>query len=468
MHLHGVPIYMNDLVDACVVGRLNLFLQGDTGSGKTQLATDVMSDFRDKSLFILGRNDMDTRDLFQRFNLHKLGSKPKYGLEPLVNPDTGKVDYYYPTFEKGIFAYQKVNKEQAGKIKSKLEELAGSSEDIKELTSKINTNLLVVDELPNCVPAVRAQLFNIFDGFMEISGKAYAIGGRLIVTHPDGRTEVLSDGYSTEKIEAMRNSGSDIWSSNYSMGIATGNIGREFTESSNELGRALKDRMHVTVDADYFHPDSGDTLEILSENTDPRVNFTESSEDRSEEKIKEYKELSSQPIPFEKIIIANYLMHGLDYCSKGSKRKMKEAWPTELEDHEQGSDVGLVRPVSIRGAKSIIRLSQALDDIARKKGASKESIRGNYLDSMMQAYKFVSAYSGVLDEARVGRTYGGDRYNALDAVITTTKTQFDQNTQNIQAGLRMVKLGKRKREVLDLFKGRWGFMKDTLDRLAQM
>jgi len=226
--------------------------------------------------------------------------------------------------------------------------------------------------------------------------------------------------------------------------------------------------MHVTVDADYFHPDGGDTLEILSENTDPRVNFAESSEDRSEEIMREYEKLSSQKIPCEKIIIANYLMHGLDYCSKGSKRKMKEDWPTGLEDHEQGSDVGLVRPVSIRGAKSIIRLSQALDNIARKKGASKESIRSNYLDSMMQAYKFVSAYSGVLDEARVNGTYGGDRYNALDAVITTTKAQFDENTQNIQAGLSMVRLRKRQKKVLDLFKGRWGFMKATLDRLIQM
>ncbi|MEK6872058.1 MAG: hypothetical protein AABX16_04105 [Nanoarchaeota archaeon] len=55
MQLHGVPIYMNDVVDACLMGRLNLFLQGDTGAGKTQLARDVMSYFGDKSMFILGR-----------------------------------------------------------------------------------------------------------------------------------------------------------------------------------------------------------------------------------------------------------------------------------------------------------------------------------------------------------------------------------------------------------------------------
>ena len=151
MNLHGVPFYMNDFVDACLYGRLNLFLQGDTGSGKTQLARDAMNYFPDKSMFVLGRNDMDTRELFQQINLEKLRT-------------------------------------------------GSSSQELKELTDKVNNNLFVVDELPNCVPAVRAQLFNLFDGFIEINGKAFPIGN------------------------------------GYSVGIATGNMGQKFTESSNDLG----------------------------------------------------------------------------------------------------------------------------------------------------------------------------------------------------------------------------------------
>ena len=67
-NLNGVPLYMQDLIDASLRGKLNVFLQGDTGSGKTQLVRDVMQSFGDKSLFILGRNDMDTRELFQQVN----------------------------------------------------------------------------------------------------------------------------------------------------------------------------------------------------------------------------------------------------------------------------------------------------------------------------------------------------------------------------------------------------------------
>ncbi|MEK6829255.1 MAG: AAA family ATPase [Nanoarchaeota archaeon] len=372
-NIGGASIYMNDLADACLYGRLNLFLQGDTGSGKTQLARDTMGYFPGKSLFVLGRNDMDTRELFQQINLEKLKT-------------------------------------------------AKSSEDLKEVTSKVNTNLIVVDELPNCVPAVRAQLFNLFDGYIEVNGVAYPIGNR------------------------------------YSVGIATGNIGQQFTESSNELGRALKDRMHVIIDTDYFPPKPSDTLEILAGNTNPRVEFESQGEDKSKEIISKYMKISSDEIPLKKLIIANYLLHGLDYCSKGSKRAMKSAWPTQLDSHEQGSDVGLVLPVSPRAAKSIIRLSQSLDDIARQKGGSPDEF-----ESMMTAYKMVSSYSGVLNEADVQNKYDGNHYKAMDAIISTTRTQFNGQAENIDAGLEMASKGEKDQKIMDNFKGRWTFMRDTLE-----
>lgn len=382
MQLHGVPIYMNDVVDACLLGRLNLFLQGDTGSGKTQLASDAMSYFPDKNLFILGRNDMDTRELFQQINLDKLRS-------------------------------------------------GHSSKELKELTDKINTNLIVVDELPNCVPAVRAQLFNLFDGYIEINGVKYSIG----------------NGYST--------------------GIATGNIGQQFTESSNELGRALKDRMHVIVDVDYFHPKSSDTLEILANSTNPRVEFASENLDKSANIIEQYNRLNSKEIPFEKLLIANYLVHGLDYCDKGSKRKMKDAWPNQLENHELGGDAGLVLPVSMRGAKSIIKLSQSLDEITEQKNVSEKIIQNNYFDSMMQAYKLVSAYSGVLNDSAVQANYSGDKYSAMDAVISITRNQFENQRENLGYAFEMINSGKTNKRVLDLFKGRWYFMKDVIENLAK-
>ena len=387
MELAGQPIYMNDMADACLLGRLNMFLIGDTGSGKTQLMRDMMAKFGDKAVYILGRNDMDTRELFQQINLEKLKN-------------------------------------------------AKNSSDVRELTDKVGYHLIGVDELPNCVPAVIGQLFNLFDGFVEINGHAYPIGN------------------------------------GYSVGVAAGNLGQKFTESSNDLGRALKDRMHVIVDTDYFAPRPSDTLEILAGNTNPRVSFEKDGEDHSRDIIAKHNELVKQPIPFEKLLLASYLIDGLDYVTlgdanspvAGSKRKMKDRWPNDVVGHATGSDEVLVLPLSTRAAKSTIRLSQALDSIVQEKG---DKVQVNPLESMMQAYKFVAAYSGVLNESMVDAKYGGNKYTAMDAVIGSTQTQCAEQEDNIRAGLEMARSGKVKQEVINLFKGRWSFMGDVLTHLTQ-
>ena len=388
IRLAGAPFYMRDFVDACLYGRLNLFLQGDTGSGKTQLAKDTMNYFPDKSMFVLGRNDMDIRELFQQINL--------------------------------------------GKLKS-----AKSSQELKELTEKVGYRLFVVDELPNCISAVRAQLFNLFDGFVEINGQTYPIGN------------------------------------GYSVGIATGNIGQKFTESSNDLGRALKDRMYVTIDTDYFKPTALDTFAILSKNTNPRVDFNSGSENRDLENkiLTAHQEITSEEMPFEKLIIANYLIHGLDYVEidwrQTTKTKLKDAWPNAITNHGQGSDEALILPVSPRAAKSILRLSQALDYIAKQKGASEQEIQDANFDSVMQAFKFVGAYSGILNENAVREKYGNDKYSAMDAVIQTTRTQYESQAENISAGLHMANEGKKSKKVLDNLRGRWSFMRDFLEGIIE-
>ena len=300
----------------------------------------------------------------------------------------------------------------------------------KDLTDKVNYHLIAVDELPNCVPAVRAQLFNLFDGFIEIDGKAYPIG------------------------------------SGYSVGMATGNIGQQFTESSNELGRALKDRMHLIIDTDYFLPQPIDTLDMLEGDRNPRVKFDEQAEDKTHEVIGSHRKLREREVPDEKYIIAAYLVHGLDYLPEsygGSKTALKSGWPNKLEGHQTGGNENLILPVSPRAAKSIITLSQALDSIIEERGQTPD-----YIGSMMTAFKFVSAYSGVLNQALVDshQNYNGNPYKAMDAVIENARREFAEQEPKIMAGFEMVQQGKKDEKVLNDFRGSWGFMRNILENLV--
>lgn len=383
-NLNGVPIYMNDMMDAALRGKLNVFLEGDTGYGKTQLLEDIRDYFGDKSFFILGRNDMDTRELFQQVN---------------------------PEFLKAL---------KEGKYEDNLK--------FKELTDKINYHFIGVDELPNCISVVRAQLFNLFDGFIELDGKHYPIG------------------------------------SDYCIGVATGNMGQKFTESSNELGRALKDRMHITIDTDYFRPQPIDMYNILTKDRNPRVKFVEHREDKSKEIIEKHKNLMTEKVPFEKYIIAEYLFYGLDHLDDGrSKIGLKSGWPNKVEGHAAGSDAALILPISPRATKSIITLSQGLDQLTKDKGAKEL----DYFNSMMTAFKFVSAYSGILNEALVSSVYDENHYKAMDAVIDITRSQFEDRKEDIAAGIGMARQGKKSKKILDEFSGRWSFMKNLLENLAE-
>jgi hypothetical protein len=86
---------------------------------------------------------------------------------------------------------------------------------------------------------------------------------------------------------------------------------------------------------------------------------------------------------------------------------------------------------------------------------------------MLQAYKLVSTYSGVLNDAAVEAHYNGDKYKAMDAVIQSTQAQIQQQKENIKVGVDMINSGKVSQKVLDQFTGRWAFMKDILTHLTE-
>ena len=55
----------------------------------------------------------------------------------------------------------------------------------------------------------------------------------------------------------------------------------------------------------------------------------------------------------------------------------------------------------------------------------------------------------------------------MDAVIATTKAQFDAKKDYLVAAFYMINKRKKDKKILDEFSGRWSFMKSILENVAE-
>ena len=68
--------------------------------------------------------------------------------------------------------------------------------------------------------------------------------------------------------------------------------------------------------------------------------------------------------------------------------------------------------------------------------------------------------------AEVRQNHNENYYRAMDAVIETTRREFDEKERYIAAGLGMAEKGIENQKLLDAFSGRWQFMKEILANYA--
>ncbi len=365
---------LEDVVKACLIGRLNIFLLGETGEGKTQLENDILDLFGGKGFFEQGRNDLTIKEMFTRLNLEKLKT-------------------------------------------------AKTSDEIKEVTEHLGHPVYVIDELTRCVPAVQNQFFNLFDGFVTIDGKKHMLG--------DG----------------------------YSIGVASGNSGVRYTGTS-EMDRALRDRMHLIIDVDYFCKGAMDTLAVLHSTLEPRVRSAQNPVDNTETIHSLHKEFSaSVQSTIEQYAMILYLVHGLDYLDNGkTKRMQKVTWPGCVGEatHEKGSDAAVIFPFSTRSAKTTLNLAKGLE-IVRK---AHDNPYKNSVESIFDAAYLVGAQSGVLHPLAVETLFDGNPYAAMHDVMDGIRGEFTQKKEVLYSAINATRKGQLSH--LDSFSGRWSFMKDVL------
>ncbi|MBD3304432.1 hypothetical protein GF343_04755, partial [Candidatus Woesearchaeota archaeon] len=124
----GQPMYVEDIVKGNIMAKQNAIILGDTGEGKSQIEKDVLAWFGHKGLFLLGRNDMDIREIYRKARF---------------DPQTKQF--------------------------------------VTELSEKLGYNITILDEATRCIPMVLNQVFNAMDGYIEIDGDIYKLGDGLSV-----------------------------------------------------------------------------------------------------------------------------------------------------------------------------------------------------------------------------------------------------------------------------------------------
>lgn len=372
---------VEDILKACLIGRLNVMMVGETGEGKTQIENDILGLFGNNGFFEQGRNDLTVRDIFTRLNLEKLR--------------TGK-----------------------------------TSSEIKEITEHIGHPVYVIDEITRCIEHVQNQFFNMGDSFITVDGIKYDMGFQ-----------------------------------GYSVLIASGNVGNGKYVGVSEMDRALKDRMHLILDLDYFPTTPTDSLEILASKVDPRVSAS-AGEDHTGKILRCYETVRQQQTTLQQYAALLYLIHGLDVYVDASgtpcsKRQNKNAWPGCVQGHDTGSDAALIFPFSKRSAITTKTLAKTLEAVKNANG----NPYTNSTDAVFDAAYLVGAQSGVLHPAAVDSNYDGHPYRAMSAVIEGIRTEFAGKQDVLTAATKSAQQGAVQH--LDEFTSRFAYMKDILESTAR-
>lgn len=378
--LGGVNLTMEDILKIALSARLNIGLGGGSGMGKSQLIADAMSFFGNNATYVLGRNDLDIKQLFMQMNFAKLNEAMQSG---------GSV----------------------------------SQKDISNITSDICRPLVVVEEINRCAEIVQNQLFNIFEGYIELGGKKYALGKSDMVTikDTDGTERTINLTYSV-----------GLWSANFGNGQYTGTV---------PMDKALKERSHLIIDVDNFVPKSGDIDRILlGSEGEVRLKETE-GEDLTKKIIQanaylrqQAKNPDKEELPYE-LLIFRYLVDGLAYIpvetANNDKRKMKEVWPSKAEEDNIGTTDNekimyrMIFPCSIRSAETIMTLARAMREYVR---AADPKAEPTVIDSVAESFKIVAPYSGIIDNPqRVREDYVGNNYLAGCAAAEIIREKIQDN-----------------------------------------
>ncbi len=406
----GVDFSLWEVMKAALAARLNVGLYGGSGMGKSQLIADVQGLFGNNASYVLGRNDLDIKSLFRQLDFRGLNDAMQHG---------GKV----------------------------------SQTELSNVTADIHKPLVVVEEINRAAEIVQNQLFNIFEGFIELDGKKYSLGNSEVRTFKDVDGNEFSQNVK------------------YSVGVWTANLGNGQYSGTVSMDKALKERSHLILDVDNFPPQPVNLDQILlGSGGEVRLKEQEHPTDRTAdfakafEGLKQYA-LTPDPVALgQELLLLRYLVYGLDYIPNAtlgnSKRRMKEVWPAKAEEDNLGTNEAekllyrTVFPASVRSALTTISLARALRSYAETKDAT---AKASVLESFLESLKLIGAYSGMIENPhRVREEHGGNLYLAASKLSTVLRGRLDAKKDLMEAIVYYKSQNKAlPREVINKCKGEY-------------
>jgi len=389
MNIGGVELYMWDVVKVSLAARLNIGLGGGAGGGKSQLFADVSGVFGNNLTYVLGRNGTDITSFYKQLNFGKLKNAM----------DTG------------------------GTVAQK---------DITEITDTLSRPITLVEEINRAAEIVQNQYFNVFEGFIELDGVKYPLGGGTLQSFTDLDGAVVAQ------------------NTNYSVGMWTANFGNGQYTGTVTMDKGLKERSHMIIDVDNFYPGSANPSDLDSilhkSGGEIRLKDTINPEDNTQCFIDAYKHMKQNaytpnPLKFgQELLFFRYLVLGLDHIpietAKNSKRIMKEVWPSKAGEEKIGSGdekllYRMVFPASVRSGMTTIALARSLREYVKAKDPKANP---TVLDSVVESFKLVAPYGGMIEYPHmVKEEFVGNNYLAASKVGEIIKARLMQKSDLINA-----------------------------------
>ena len=274
---------------------------------------------------------------------------------------------------------------------------AASSEDIIELTSRLTYPVFFIDELNRCPEITQNQFFSLANGELKHKGRPYPLGNK-----------------------------------DYSIAVATANLGNGEYTGTFTIDAALLDRFHLILDLDFWRktPEDEETISLMKR--DPRVKQA-TARDITDKIVDAYKGLGQPSAEME--LVQRYLTQGLDYCqtfpaAQHSKRVLAHKWPVICHEKQcplRDNACGIARPLEERAAQTILRLAQGFEYVAKLKNPNTTP---DPVNSVLLAYTLIAPHTKALSQQYIAKeeNFGNPSLAGVNAV-----TKLHEEINNLRA-----------------------------------